>query len=475
MAFELFPFPYWLSGLAIVLSGSWFWRQRHSGYGVPAIAVLGTCLVWYLGDANYNDLDSYARRFDSETISEAWWQVFLFVLSFSFLVPKVFSITNDRIGYNESNILKLSTKSIINSHDFQEALTRFHKVLVIVWMILMTLALIRVDYDIKGLFFPWLGHMRNPWVRGRIGGGIDALYSLAQYFQIFLTAGFGVIAAISRDPRTRYTALVICILALPYFLFGRTRNTMLAVGVPGILAWVFFRVKGGLAIKAVVMLVAFLMIENWFGFVLENRRIGVAAMFAEEDASLLEQNRKHLGLNMFQELAWINRFIEEGLYQPNWGERYFAEAVNPIPRVLWSDKPKIGIDYAILRGYGDGSVSNAGVSTSISTGMIGQGVVNFGRFFGPIAAAALMAMWVALLGRQDLLAGNNPAHLLLYGLGLILTFNMGRDITLLVLYPFLFGLLFILWWERFIAPKRKRRVRKPETGISVFRRPKKGD
>jgi hypothetical protein len=79
--------------------------------------------------------------------------------------------------------------------------------------------------------------------------------------------------------------------------------------------------------------------------------------------------------------------------------------------------------------------------------MIGQGVVNFGPFFGPIAAALIMAVWVAVLARQDRLGGN-PARLLLYAFGLILTFNMGRDITLLALYPFIFGLWMIIYWER---------------------------
>ena len=77
--------------------------------------------------------------------------------------------------------------------------------------------------------------------------------------------------------------------------------------------------------------------------------------------------------------------------------------------------------------------------------MIGQGVVNFGRILGPIAAALLMAIWVAVLARQDLM-GNDIGHLLLYAIGLVLTFNMGRDITLLVLYPFVFGWL-LLWWN----------------------------
>jgi hypothetical protein len=90
--------------------------------------------------------------------------------------------------------------------------------------------------------------------------------------------------------------------------------------------------------------------------------------------------------------------------------------------------------------WDEAGAQSGGVAASISTGMIGQGVVNFGRILGPIAAAFLMALWVAALARQDLLS-DNIFHLLLLAFGLVLTFNMGRDITLLTVYPFLFGWL----------------------------------
>jgi hypothetical protein len=159
------------------------------------------------------------------------------------------------------------------------------------------------------------------------------------------------------------------------------------------------------------------------------------------------KKQKHNGFNMFEELGYINYFIANGTYKVNWGQRYFAELVNPVPRVLWPDKPMIGIDYAIARGLGYGTLdsSSGGVAASISTGMIGQGVVNFGRVLGPVFSALLMAIWVAVLARQDLM-GKDIGHLLLYSIGLALTFNMGRDITLLVLYPFVFGWL-LLWWN----------------------------
>ena len=127
----------------------------------------------------------------------------------------------------------------------------------------------------------------------------------------------------------------------------------------------------------------------------------------------------------------------------------------------------IGIDYAIARGmaYGDLSAKTGGVAASISTGMIGQGVVNFGRFLGPIASALLMAIWVAVLARQDLM-GKDIGHLLLYAIGLVLTFNMGRDITLLVIYPFIFGWVLLHWMNRQKKPQQPAYLEPAVSGVS---------
>jgi hypothetical protein len=75
--------------------------------------------------------------------------------------------------------------------------------------------------------------------------------------------------------------------------------------------------------------------------------------------------------------------------------------------------------------------------------------VNFGQIFGPVAAALLMAVWVAVLAHQDY-KGSDIFHMFLYAIGLVLTFNMGRDITLLVIYPFIFGWLMLNAYNRYI-------------------------
>jgi len=63
--------------------------------------------------------------------------------------------------------------------------------------------------------------------------------------------------------------------------------------------------------------------------------------------------------------------------------------------------------------------------------------LNFGQIFGPVAAGILIALWAGLpIGwweqRQSLL---RLLRLMLLMLGAALTFNLGRDISLLVLSP----------------------------------------
>jgi hypothetical protein len=84
---------------------------------------------------------------------------------------------------------------------------------------------------------------------------------------------------------------------------------------------------------------------------------------------MLETERGEVcGLNMLEELAWCNNLIDKGGYVINYGSRYWAELVNPIPRGLWPGKPLIGIDYAIARGQGwaDQKDVEAGVGATIS-------------------------------------------------------------------------------------------------------------
>jgi hypothetical protein len=147
---------------------------------------------------------------------------------------------------------------------------------------------------------------------------------------------------------------------------------------------------------------------------------------------------------MIQELCFVDVYLETGGTSPAYGARYLNELLNFIPRIIWPSKPMLGIDYAKWRGYEtlDSEEGELGVNTTVASGMIGGGVLNFGQIFGPIAAGILMSLWTGLLirwweQRKSLL------RLALFMLGLGLTFNLGRDISMLVLWPVMFAYFFV--------------------------------
>ena len=450
-----FPVAFYLACGLLFAGAAYAWKMRAMGIGIPLGAVLGTVAIWYLGDALYNDYQRYAMEIGAQYLEAAWWQVALFILALLIFVQMLHRSMNRRLLADRSEFWELMNLGGIDNPEFQRRLDIATRLIVGVWLMLMAIALLRTNFDFLGLFAPYVSGKANPWGRGRVGGGFDALISFANYLQIMLVAAFGIVAAIAKNRRTRMIGLIITAVSVPWFLLDRTRNTMLAVVLPGFLAWLFLRFRGGMFAKVGIVAGAFLVTEAWMTFVIDSRgggdisqtfsKIGVGGVIQQVEAT----ETKHQGLNMLEELAWINSFIDKGTYTVNYGQRYFAELVNPIPRAIWPNKPMIGIDYAIARGqlFGDAGEGGAGVGATISTGMIGQGVVNFGTFFGVLAAAFLMALWVVILARQDLL-GEKMGRMMLFFIGCVLTFNLGRDITLITLYPFLFGYIMLTYWAR---------------------------
>src|SRR5262249_39648135 len=162
---------------------------------------------------------------------------------------------------------------------------------------------------------------------------------------------------------------------------------------------------------------------------------------AEHPYELVDEDLRQSGLNMIQELCFANAYVGSGEASPAYGGRYLNELLNVVPRVIWRSKPFIGIDYAKWRGLEDPN-SELGVVATISTGMIGGGVLNFGPFLGPVTAGIIMALWTGLLMRWWE-QRNSLLRLMLFMLGAGLTFNLGRDITLLVLWPVVFAYCFV--------------------------------
>jgi hypothetical protein len=486
---SIYPMTYWLVIAIIIASVYWSIRRIKDGTGIPMLAVIMTVAVWYVGDAYYNDYAaSYVQIFDADVLDHAWLEVAWFLIVFTFTVPMFHNWFNAKYLRQSSGVLHLS-RSGIGHQGFQRQLDILFKGSLIIYIILAVFATILLKSQIYYYFFPYMGYKAEPWGRARVGGGISFLLSFAEDIQTLVACVFGVLAAVSNNKRTLFLSLVLCFLSWPYYLFDRTRNTILAVIIPAVISFVFLRLRGNIWMKIIVLAVCYVLINGWMAFVIQNRSSeSISQAFQQKGFNLGKESEvHHEGLNMFEELCWINTFFKKGTFAPNWGGDYFSELVNPVPRALWHGKPYIGIDYAIARGMGtrgnEGSAGDAGVDATISTGLIGQGVVNFSVILGPAAAAMLMSFWVVLLARQDLQIWD-LGRLPLYAIGLILTFNMGRDITLIVLYPFVFGLV-LLWifGERKVTryafqpnvntaqPQNQSEAKSKSTDVPIARRP----
>lgn len=460
---SIMPLAFWVV-IALLVSGFYFAIQNiRRGLGIPIATLLVTIAFWYVGDALYNDYrNTHMELFAPEVLNNAWWQVAEFLAVFLLIISPLHLWLNRRAFGHSSQALHMF-KHGVGDPRFQRTLTVLFNAAAGVWILLLMGALFTFKDKFIYYLCPYLGEHPGPWVSNSLASGVgDSLLALANNLQLMVGTLFGVVAALSTNSSIRSLALLGVVLTWPYFIFGFVRNQILVTALPGVLAWVFFRLRSGIFTRVIILATLFLLVNAWFGFIIAHRdRLSTTTALKQEGFNFSEASKQeHEGLNMFEELCWINTFIKSGSFTPTWGGNYFANFVNPIPRFLWPGKPSIGLDYADARG-GGGADTDIGVSVTISDGMIGQGVNNFGRYVGPAFAAFLISLWVCWLARLDL-SGQKIGHFSLWGLGIILIFIMGRDIGPLALYPFAFG-YGICWWlnrkdELQSLRQRKKRV-----------------
>ena len=241
-------------------------------------------------------------------------------------------------------------------------------------------------------------------------------------------------------------AAAMMALTWPFFLLCGTRNQFLAVAMPCVFCYGLLG-RQKLFVRMMVLAVCFLFVNFAFKIVIGYRGVGYMAMFEESEADLMveemtqeEKNNAHEGLNMIQELCYENSFLASGqlpadlrlglfragdrLYPP----RHLAEQAHDGHRLRegpWVRRRRFGHRCRLPH---------------VSTGLIGQGVLEFGGFFGPMAPAFLMAVWCGLLGRW----WQQRVSILRMGLFLLalgITFNLGRNITNIALWPVAFAYL----------------------------------
>jgi hypothetical protein len=415
--------------LVVLTAESCIRLLNRDSFGIT-VGVYVTVFAWYFADPFIN-----AEQYDdlpSSSLGQSYGQVLLFLIGFRVFAPAAIRW-----------IVRRRSSGVFDTRLTPEQILRG---VAAIWFVLFVLGIARLGGDVMGAVFP-LDSRGGAlmWGRGAVESSASGfLISFAGYLFMAVTASLGVLVFFQRSIVWRLLAGAMFAITLPSFFLSGTRSGFLAVSVPFLITYLFYG-RRLLILKLAILAITFFCLKEGFRFVQVFRNVGFREVLASENAYELmdekDEDVRTVGLNMIGELCFVNAYLDSGETTAAYGARYLNELLNFIPRAIWPSKPLLGIDYAIWRGY-QSDDSELGVNTTISSGMIGGGVLNFGQIFGPVAAGMLMALWAGLLirwweQRKSLL------RLALFMLGAGLTFNLGRDITLLVLWPVVFAYFFV--------------------------------
>ncbi len=445
---DVLPIYLMASIILIVLVIEAFNKIKSRAWAIPALAVYFTTAMWYFIELIYTPERFYL--FSSEIIGDCYFQIILFLISFRLFLPPLYS----QFIKNYQHVWRFSTLNPANILNF----------LAIIWLFLLIYGITRLDGNIFKALFPIAsragGHM---WGRaaGAGAGSTGFIISFASYTYLLVCSFFGALLPLQNQTWAKFLNLSLMLISWPYFILMGSRNQLLAVALPVYFSYLLFSRQEWWK-KALITVITFLVLNQVFTLIIAYRNEGFVELLNASKPSVEISEQKHLGLNMLEELSYINNFYHAGMLHPSLGSGYLAELANIIPRVIWPEKPLIGIDYALLRGMGGGS-SDIGVFATLSTGFIGQGLMNFGPYIGPIAPGFILACWTAILSRLWS-QRYSTLRFCLFLACLTLTFNLGRDITLLVLWPAIFGYLLVRLLEN-LSKGRKNSAASPYSYI----------
>src|SRR4029453_11558588 len=360
---------------------------NRNAFGVT-LMVYVTVFAWYFVDPFINP-ESY-DYLPSSLLSESYGQVLLFLIGFRLFTPVA-----------TRWILRQPSSGIFDTRLTPEQILKAAGGL---WLVLFAIGIARVGGDVMGAVFPLDGRGGpTMWGRGAVETWSSGFFiSSGGYVFNAVTAFLGVLVFFQRSTVWRWLAGAMFAITLPYFFLAGARSQFLAAVVPFLITYLFYG-RHPLVIRLAILAVAFVCLHEGFKFVVAFRDSGGyrEVLASENPYELMNDDARRSGLKMIQELCFVNVYLQSGGTSPAYGARYLNELLNFVPRAIWPSKPMIGIDYAKWRGFESLHDENGelGVNTTVSTGMIGGGVLNFGQIFGPVAAGLLMALWTGLLIR----------------------------------------------------------------------------
>ncbi|HVJ85268.1 MAG TPA: hypothetical protein VM452_06465 [Caulifigura sp.] len=443
-SFEL-PTSYFVAvALVVVLSVEALPRLRQLR-GVFSVVVYATVALWYLFDPLVGREKNY-NVFTPSELELAFAQICIFLISFRILIelsPKTPTVALRKI----------------EEFDFDRG--PIVKVTVIAWAILFTIGLARVNFNPITALFPldarrnWESYM---WNRPRIGTTTSFLISALGYLYTVICAFFGLLAVVTRRPGTRRLMIFLAMLTWPMFALTGARSTVLSVLGPTILGVLLTKRWSPWKMTAFAVSIG-LVINLTMLAMIEFRNSGFHSALDGEAIVTRIGRAKHLGFNMGEELLYINRYQNTGQLKVEMGMNYLGNLLNFIPRPIWPGKPFVGREFALLRT----GLYRGDVAATISFGIVGQGVANFGPWLGPAIPALFLVLYCSWAIRL-LNTGHIFLRCCLFFIALAKVPNLGRDITLFDLWIVVFGYIATLMYERLVesrAARRKKLIHSP--------------
>jgi hypothetical protein len=399
--------------------------KPRTALSLMLVAIYGMVAIWYGWDLMETP-ETYAAM-DPDELDLAFLQVALFLASVRIGLRPVVR----QMGEIPESLSDLSIDSYL-------------KVLLPIWLVFFGFGVFRMEGDISAALWPVLGrdgpHM---WGRGAIGGGLDAFVSLSGYVYMFICALFGILLALARSPAVKMICVAAVAVSWPYFFLLGARNMLLGVVMPGFLMYLIK--DGRIGVKRIMTLTVFGLTVNYLMLAMLQFRKEGFQEFLRNPLGAVDTDKRHEGLNMIEELVLIDQFMARGQLDPNLGYDYLVHVLNVVPRAIWPGKPKLSQDYSMLRGQGN--EDSGWLNATISTGIIGQGVMNFGRVAGPVAAGFILSFYARFLVAQYQ-RRSSFWRLAVFMVGVGLIPGLGREFTLLVLWPVVIGWGAVVWYEK---------------------------
>src|SRR6266571_9474026 len=307
-----FPLGFFIALTLILLFGVELFLRRREAWALPMAAVYATVFVWY-----FVDFLGYRERYElipDLFIAHGFWQIAVFLVCFRILAP---------------SISRRMTRGVLEKTAVSPGALPYEWLLIsalAIWAILFAIGLAMMDWDVRAALFPMDARAGiKMWERATIETGANGfLIATASYLYLLACAFFGTLFILDRRPVPRVICIGMILLTWPYFLLGGTRNQFLAVCMPMVFAYTLFS-KHRLFFKAIVLLICFLTLDSAFGIVIKYRNVGYQGWLSDLGEGTVEE-AAHGGLNMFEELCFINGYCYSGM-APSLGKNYLANAL----------------------------------------------------------------------------------------------------------------------------------------------------